>query len=53
MRMFSIPTKTGNNAGTGPAVSIILTLIKPIEFKPDECASLPRKPGNKFSKELV
>jgi hypothetical protein len=49
--MFSIATKTGSD----PAASLekITTSIKPIEFEPNECATLGRECGAEFSKELV
>ncbi len=55
MRMFSIPKKTGNNAGASLPASMerVTTLVKPIEFEPNECAHLRRACGDEFSKELV
>jgi hypothetical protein len=53
--MFSIATKTGSDpAASLPAgMEKITTSIKPIEFEPNECATLGRECGAEFSKELV
>jgi hypothetical protein len=55
MHMSSIATETGNNAGMSlPArVEKVTTLVQPIEFEPNQCATLGNERGHEFSEELV